>query len=91
MSRPEGGKLSPLRISFTSEAAKVVKSRGQDSSQTNRVAEPHRKKGRISPKREPPRLKWKLVSEKSPPTFNGADGSKASLSALSLSSSIDSP
>ncbi len=91
MSRPEGGKLSPLTISFTSEAANVVESSGQDSSQTRRPAKPHRKNGRISPKREPPRLKWKLISAKSLPTSSGADGSKTSLSALSCNSSINSP
>ncbi len=91
MSRPKGGRLSPLTISFTSEAAKVVESSGQDSSQTKRPARPHRKKGRISPKREPPRFKWKLIWEKSLPTSIGADGSKTSLSELSFNSSMASP
>ena len=70
---PEDARTSPLTIWFTSEAAKVVESSGQDSSQTKRPARPHKKKGRISSKREPPLLKRKVTWEKSVPTSSGAD------------------
>jgi hypothetical protein len=72
-SRREDGRTSPLTISFTNEAAKVVDSFGQDCSQTRSPASPHKKKGRISSKREPPLLNRKVTWENSVPTSSGAD------------------
>ena len=90
-SRPEGGKASPLTISFTKDAANVFESSGQDCPQTRSPVRPHRKNGWITSKWEPPFLKRKLTSEKSLPTSSGAEGAKASSSALSFNSSSDSP
>jgi len=90
-SRPEGGNASPLTISFTKDAAKVSESSGQDCWQTRSPVRPHRKNGRMTSKREPPLLKWKLTSEKSLPTSSGEEGAKARSSAFSFSSSSDPP